>query len=558
MNQKDIKLVVSDNKEFVLSKKSAAYINPQNCVNCGTCREYCPVNAIGEKQKEICRLCPDCTEMPALTVEKIEEMTESACTLACPLGISPQGYINLLKSGKEEEAYKLIWNKNPLPAVCGYICHHPCEQECKRGKLVDRPIEIRGLKRFLGEKFLDWKPESYPVMHEEKIAVVGGGPAGLTAAHWLAKKGYKVTVYEQSAEAGGMLLRCIPNFRLNKDVVRKEIKRLEEAGIEIITGAKIGLDSTIEELKQQFDRVVIASGTQRSKKLKIEGWRTEQILYAADMMEKVNCGQAVKISGNVVVIGGGSVAADTARAALRIGAEKVTMICLESGEKVPAHPWELEEAKEEGIDIFEGVTPKKFVGNSSKLEGIEVEDIKNLEISSKGLTFDVVPGTARTLEADYVIVAIGQESDRKWPQDDEKVYFAGDIAGGKCSVIEAMASGRTAAIAIDNELRGREYSEYEVERRVTSGDKRYKIYPAVRNKLIFEEMPKMNVEERINSFEVVEKGFNDEQAKLETYRCLACGYHAVDTEKCLGCGVCQKVCPQENVIKMVSIDGEVK
>ena len=209
---------------------------------------------------------------------------------------------------------------------------------CKRGKLVDEPMKIRGLKRYLGEKFLDEEPEPYPVKTDMQIAIIGAGPAGLTAAHTLAKRGYPVTVFEQGTEAGGMLLKGIPEFRLDKNVVRKEIAKIEKAGVTFVYNAKIDHQKAIDELKKEYDAVIVSVGTQISKDLPIEGYRTENVLKAVNLMEKVNSGKEVVLYGDVVVIGGGSVAADVARSALRLGAEKVTMMCLESGEAIPAHP----------------------------------------------------------------------------------------------------------------------------------------------------------------------------------------------------------------------------
>lgn len=535
---------------IVVEKTSVASIDANTCVNCGKCEDYCPVDAISEKQKSICHLCPDCTEMNAITPDEIIEMQNEGCTLSCPLGLSPQGYIGLLKDGKSKEAFDLIFDKIPLPTVCGYVCHHPCQDDCKRGKLVDSSIEIRALKRYISEKFSDYQPTPYPVFKQEQIAVIGAGPAGLTAAHLLSKKGYKVTIFEQGSEPGGMLLKGIPEFRIDKDMVRNDIGRLEKAGVKIICDVKIGHGSKVDDLLKDYDKIIVASGNQLPKILPIEGYRTEKVFYAVSLMEKVNAGQEVKLSGNGVVIGGGSVAIDTARTALRLGADKVTLICLERGDKVPAHEWELEEAKEEGIEIIEGVTPTRFVGHTAQLEGVEYAEIENLDINT--FKYDKKAGTETVLPAHFAIVAIGQKSDFAWPENDN-IVFAGDVVSNKCSVIDAMASGRKAALELDDEINKRHYSEYEVDREVSPGDLAYKIYPAVRMKADFPKLPKQDVNERIKNFDLVEFGFSDNDAKLETYRCLSCGYHFVDVDKCIGCGVCQKICPKGNVISMVAV-----
>lgn len=524
---------------------SVANIDGYRCVNCGTCEEYCPVHAISERQKTVCHLCPDCTEMKALNVNEMQDMQKEACTLACPLGISPQGYIGLLKAGKVREAYQIIWQKNPLPAVCGYICTHPCEDTCKRGKLVDAPMNIRGLKRYLGEAFLDEPVIPYPVKYQEEIAVIGAGPAGLSAAHTLSQKGYRVTVFDQAAEAGGMLLRGIPDFRIDKNVVRKEIKRLEDAGITFVLGAKV----RPEELKDKFDKIVLATGVPVSKNPRVENWRSKNVLLALNFMQDVNAGKAVKMYGNVVVIGGGSVAVDCARTATRLGASSVTMLCLESGDAVPAPVWDLKEAEEEGVQRIEGAATVRYEEYRGalphRLTGVTYTAIENLD--TKTFTFGRV-GDEITIPADFVIVATGSQTEPQYQAGAD--VLAGDVAAGRSTnVTDALASGRAAAIQIDRELRGREVREYEVDRQVTAGDPKYRVYPAVRRK---DDFPGMEKAGDHTTFEVIEKGFDADGALLETYRCLQCGYRVVDTSKCIGCGVCSKVCPKGDVITMTA------
>lgn len=531
-----------------VTRTAVAQINPDNCINCGTCRDYCPVDAISEKQKLICHLCNDCTEIKAIPRDEMDAMQSTACTLECPLGLSPQGFINLLKAGKKQAAFELLWRKNPLPGVTGYVCHHPCQEVCKRGVLVDDPMEIRAIQRYLAAAFAEYEPDPYPVTHDEQIAVIGAGPAGLMAAHSLAMRGYPVTVFEEAGEPGGMMIRSIPDFRLDKEIVRKEIARLQKAGIDIQCNTKIG--NNYDKLLEDYDRVVVAVGTQVSKTIPIQGAGDENVFTALNIMEKVNSGQKVDLSGNVVVLGGGSVAVDVARVAVRLGADNVTMLCLESGDAIPAHKWELDEAKDEGVTIIESATATKILGEAYKANGIEYAKIENL--NPETLSFDKVEGSEETLPASKIIFAIGQNPDLEWPEND-KVVFAGDIARGACSVIHAMASGRKAAIQIDNALRGRDYFDYEVDREVEPGDIRYRIYPAVRRKLNFEKPDVLPIEERKSTLGLMEKTLTDSVAQLETYRCLECGYHDIDTEKCIGCGVCSKVCPKGDVITMVGV-----
>ena len=526
---------------------AVAFINPEKCVNCGMCRDYCPTGAISEKQKAICHLCPDCTSKPAITAGDILEMQNSACTSECPLGLSPQGFINLLKNGKAEQAFSIIRNKNPLPATTGFICNHLCQDACKRGKLVDKPMEIRAIQRYLATEYLESPVTPFPVTNEERIAVIGAGPAGLSAANTLASLGYKVTVFEQSGEAGGMLIRGIPDFRIDKNIVRKEIKRLEDAGIEIVLNAKISNDYS--NLLKDYDKVVVAAGKQVSRRLEVKGANKENIFTAMHLMEKVNAGQEFVPGKTVAVIGGGNVAMDCARSVLRLGAEKVVVIYRRGKEDMPASEYEISEAEAEGIEFIYQANPVEVLGDCT-VSAIRCEktamgapdETGRRSLSGTGETFD--------FECDTIINALGQVSDVEWPQN-ENVVFAGDIAGGKSSVVDAMASGRNAAIAVDCELREREYCDYSVDHEISAGDLRYKIYPAVRRKINVPALDKLDAKAAVKSFDVCEKTATQDFVSLEVLRCLECGYEAVDTEKCIGCGVCRKVCPMGNVITMV-------
>lgn len=558
-----VKIVSEKGKEFSIQKDYVARINPKSCINCGTCREMCPVGAISENQRTICRICPECTERDALTIDEMYSFaTEKSCTTACPLGISPQGYVNLTRWGKLDEAYELVWDKNPLPAVCSRICHHPCEQSCKRGILIDTPIAIRDIKRYLSEN-VEYEPQKYPRLYEERIAVIGAGPAGLTAGHYLSKAGYEVTVFEGASEAGGMLKRGIPEFRLARNVVDEEIKALEDAGLTIKLDQRIS-KFTLNQIKKEYDIVIIAAGSPNSKELKIEGWRLSGVITAMNFMEHVNNhqdiwrhpGQIFKLNGEVVVIGGGSVAVDTARTAVRLGAEKVTVVCLESGENVPAHPWELEEAIEEGITIMEGYSPVRFVGEYPMLEGVELCKVTSFNKNESGrISFTTDKENTVSVKADMAIVAIGQAPDGIWSEvADENVYFAGDVSSSACSVIDAMASGRKVAYEVDAVLRNRTLRDPMESHELHDAPLMEKIYPYNRRKTVRPQRPVLDAHTRINSFGEVEGCFNDEQLKEEVLSCLSCGYQFVDQDKCISCGVCQKVCPKGDVITMIPVD----
>ena len=544
----------------------AAHINPAKCINCGTCREICPVKAIEEHQRIICHGCPICTDKPGISPQKMEEVAvSSSCTTACPLTISPQGYVGLAREGKYEEAFNLIWEKNPLPSVCGSVCHHPCEDACMRGILVDSPIKIRGIKKYLAEK-VSAPVKKYIHIHDERIAVIGAGPAGLTAAHYLSGAGYEVTVFESGAEAGGMLKRGIPTFRLNREVIDRDIRVLCEAGLDIRLDSRIDL-YMLEKLQEEYDVIVVATGAPNSKTLDIPGHRLAGVMSAVSFMDQVNhgmelrrhLGQIFKFKeGEAVIIGGGSVAMDAARTAKRVGASKVTVVCLECGDEVPAHDWEIEEAKEEGIVMLEGYSPVAYLSTLfPELQGVKFGKVKNFKKNEAGkISCDVDIEDTIELKADWVVEAIGQAPDTLWKkQESENIFFAGDIDSNQCSVVDAMASGRKTAISVDAALRGRKVKDVMEDHELHLADVMEKIFPYNRRKTIRPQTPMLNADECLKSFEEVEGVLSDEQVHQEVLSCLGCGYEVVNQKECIACGMCQKLCPKGDVITLVAKEG---
>jgi NADPH-dependent glutamate synthase beta subunit-like oxidoreductase len=547
---------------YDIEVNSVAGINTAKCVNCGECRDICPVGAISEKQRVICRLCPGCTDKPALGYDEMVELAvKESCTTACPLGISPQGYINLVAVGREREAFEHIWRHNPLPSVCGRICHHPCEQSCKRGTLVDEPLAIRGVKRYLSEAFADYFPGVYPSIYQEEIAVVGAGPAGLTAAHSLAQLGYRVTVFDREPTAGGMMSVGIPRFRLPREVIAADVGRLEKAGIRFELGRSVS-KAQIERLKKNFDKVIVATGVPNSKELRIDGWRKEGVITALHFMDRVNRyqkiprhpAQAFDISGDVVVIGGGNVAIDCARSAVRLGASSVTVVCVERGPDIPCHSWEIADAKEEGVTLMEAWAPKRFTGAFNDLTGVELNKVTDFRKTPEGaIQFKTDEKQSETLKADWVIVAIGQSASelRDEYASDGDVLFAGDIVSNDCSVVDAMAQGLLVARQADEMLQGRRVKVPEPERVLAVAPVEEKFYPATRYMIVRPPMPVVNAATRIKSFDEAETSYSKAVVDMEVKRCMSCGYSEVASDKCIGCGVCKTVCPKGDVIVMV-------
>jgi NADPH-dependent glutamate synthase beta subunit-like oxidoreductase/NAD-dependent dihydropyrimidine dehydrogenase PreA subunit len=560
----NVSVAVKDGPTIAVERRSVAKINPRNCVNCGTCRDICPTGAVSEYQRIVCRLCPNCGDHPAMSFEKnAEASVEKACTTGCPLGIMPQGYVNLTRRGKYEEAYQVIWRKNPLPSVCARICHHPCEQSCKRGTFIDEPVAIRAIKRFLTDN-VDFVPKPYPVKHQEEIAVIGSGPAGLTAAHYLSFEGYRVTVFESEGTPGGMMVNGIPSFRLPREVTAAEIERLEEAGITIRCSETIG-KRQMDALKEDFDAILVATGAPNSKELRIDGWRKEGIYTALQFMKCAENNEEIARhpgqffdaeDANVVVIGGGNVALDCARTALRLGAASVTCTCLESGDDVPCHPWEREEAEDEGVRILEGWAPQRFEGVHNGLSGVAYQKVVDFKKENGRISFGTDEDKTMELDADYVIVAIGQAPDSLWADyyDDQQVFFAGDVKDAANSVVDAMAAGKAAALRIIESLSGCEQADPLERRHLNLAPVEEKVYPATRLRIERPAAPIASPEERTGTFDEVEGTYSADDITLETMRCLECGYEVVDPLKCIGCGACQRECPAGDAITMVPVE----
>jgi NADPH-dependent glutamate synthase beta subunit-like oxidoreductase len=480
---------------------------------------------------------------------KINEVIEDCmgdapayCSATCPLHIDPKTYIDEIKEGKYEKAIETIRENTIFPGVLGRICAHPCEEECKRNEL-ESALSIKNLKRFAAD-YDD--PVKWDLSKEsptdKKIAVVGAGPAGATAAFELAKKGHEVVVYEALPEVGGMLRVGIPSYRLPADVIDEEYSILEKLGVEIKLNTKVGEDISFAELENNYDSVFIAAGAHKSIMLPLEGSDLDGILPGTDILRKAGLGQDVEIGKKVVVVGGGNVAMDVARTVWRLGAEDINIVCLESKDEMPAHSWEIEDAIEEGINVHCSWGPMRFEGSNGKLEQIRVKKCDRVFDSEGNFNPCYDEDNNMVLEADNVIMAIGQSAETDFVSEEkvnksrgnkikvdpvtlqtqkDNIFAGGDVAGRPLLAVEAMAHGRKAAISIDRYLKGEDLYE----NRDHEGS-----FDTWLETEIDEDEPKrervgmrmMPVEDRKGNFDEVELGFSEEQALEEAERCLTC------------------------------------
>ena len=524
------------------------------------------------------------------------------CTSACPAHVPAEAYVRLIAQRKFAEAAEVIRSKNPFQSICGYVCYHPCEDECTRG-LLDEPIAIRALKRFALERTpVSTADSDAPADSGHKVAVIGAGPAGLTAAHDLAKNGHSVTVFEAMPKAGGMLRMGIPAYRLPREVLDSEIEYIESTGVKIETGQALGKDFTIADLKEKgFEAVMVTVGAHKSAKLAIPGGDSEGVTSAVDFLKKVNLGEDVQVGKRIAVIGGGNSAIDAARCAIRRGAEEAYLIYRRSRDEMPASELEIDEAEAEGVRIIYVATPIEVLSQNGKVSGLKcVTGYLDLPESSGRRAPIPVEETEYTLSVDMIITAISQSPDSDALSGDglsltergvivvdaqtgvtnlDGVFAAGDAthdAGN--SVIQAIADGKNAAIYVDRYLNGESLDPIP---EPTPIDKRDALIRSIEEPLSPRvELSTIDLKRRRASFDTVERTLTEEEAVKEASRCLACGcgvgcgkcyqvciYSGVDKvgdryvineENCDGCGLCADVCPND-AISMVPVDpGEAK
>ena len=566
-----------------------AKVESENCVACGRCVEGCPAGAVKLGQKL-------CTKDGPITYPRQElpddhewgpekwaidyrdknrvncyKTGTAPCKTACPAHIAVQGYLKLAAQGKYKEALQLIKRDNPFPAVCGRICNRRCEDACTRGT-IDQAVAIDEVKRFIAQQDLNAETRFVPEKvipkvdgeFEEKIAIIGGGPAGLSCAYYLAEKGYRPTVFEKEKQPGGMLMHGIPEFRLEKDVIEAEIDVLRALGVEFHCGVEVGRDVTIPELREQgYKGFYVAIGLQSGGKLGVPGEDAEGVKAGIELMREMNLEGKKSLSGRVVVIGGGNIGADVARTALRCGAEKVSLYCLEDYDSMPMGVEDRTECEEDGIEIHAGWGQTEILAENGKCSGIRFRkclSVRNAE-GRFAPTFD--DNATEEVPCDMVLYCIGQKVDWKglltgtavelnpngtakadpvtYQTAEPDIFVGGDVYTGQKFAIDAIAAGKQGAVSLHRWVQ---------DATLTIGRDKREFIELDKNNLLLEEASYDNTpRQRIGYNETLRKTFKDgrvafteEQVKAETARCLGCGASVVDPNKCIGCGICTTRC----------------
>ncbi|MGE5177762.1 MAG: FAD-dependent oxidoreductase [Bacteroidota bacterium] len=541
--------------------------------------------------------------------------TNFSCFKACPVGTEAGRYVALIAEGKYHEAYAVARRPNPLASICGRVCAAPCETACRRGAL-DEPIAIRALKRFVTERFgvesmmdVDQLREIYGerlLRHpEDRVAVIGAGPAGLAAAHDLALLGYPVTIFEAQAVPGGMLRLGIPEYRLPRELIKLEINAILNLGVELKLGMRLGRDLSLSDLRRDgFRAVFLGPGAQRSRDLEIPGADLDGVLKGVDFLLNVNMGYRVELGRRVLVVGGGNVAVDVARSALRtplrddivnptvnivtafdvarsairFGAKEVLIVCLEPMDSMPADREEIREAQREGIVIHAGRGPQRILGEGGRVTGLETIECASVFDEQGRFRPTFRAGTELAIAADTVVLAIGQACDLSFLEPEDQVavtprgtiqvdrktlattapgiYAGGDAAFGPRIAIEAIADGKRAAASIAAYLRGAAAPPPPVEVLLEP-------LPGYRRPLDYEGVPRQRppvlpIERRIGIAEI-EHCFSESAARLEASRCLHCWVNTIFHQsreqgtECILCGACADVCP-ENCISFEPLE----
>lgn len=568
-----------------------AHVKTENCVACGRCVEYCPAGAVKLGQK-LCKKDGSKVEYPKqplpsqvpwgphMWTEDYRDKNRincydtgtAPCKTACPAHIAIQGYLKMAAQGKYTDALALIKKENPFPAVCGRICNRRCEDACTRGT-IDEAVAIDEVKRFIAEQDLKAETRYIPKKvvpslkgeFSEKIAIIGGGPAGLSCAFYLAEKGYKPTVFEKNQKAGGMLVYGIPSFKLEKDVVQAEIDIIKEMGVEIRTGVEVGRDITLDELRAQgYQAFYIAIGCQGGRLPGIPGQNADGVMTAVDFLRAAGEDNTYAVSGKTVVVGGGNVAIDVARTSMRCGADGVSMYCLESREMMPASEEEIQEAEEEKVSIHCGWGPKEILTENGKVKGIVFKKCVSVKDPDGRFNPRYDESETMTVECDHVFMSVGQSilwgdllknekvelgrgngavADAVTYQTAQPdVFVGGDVYTGPKFAIDAIAAGKEGAVSIHRFVQPHSS--------LTIGRNRRQFVELDKQDVLVEEYDNSSRQtpgydkniDRKTSFREARQSFTEEQVKKETARCLGCGASVVDENKCIGCGICTTKC----------------
>lgn len=568
-----------------------AKVEKANCVACGKCVEFCPAGAVklGQKlcDKEGCEVTYPRIPLPSeqpwgehmwshnyRDVNRINcyDTGTAPCKTACPAHIAVQGYLKLAKEGRYDDALALIKKDNPLPAVCGHVCNRRCEDACTRGT-IDEAVAIDEVKRFLAERDLNAETRYIPKKtipslkggFDEKIAIIGAGPAGLSCAYYLALTGYKPTIFEKNEEPGGMLRYGIPSYKLEKDLLAAEIDVIRELGVEIRCGVEIGKDITIEELREQgYKGFYVAIGCQRGRKPGITGENAKGTYAAVDFLREAGAKESFALEGDVVVVGGGNVAIDAARISSRCVDAKISMFCLEQRENMPASKEEIAEALEEGIELNCGWGPKEVLEEDGKVAGVVFKKCIRVLDEQGRFSPEYDEEQTVTVSCKHVIFSVGQAiewgnmldnldlkrrpnggalADKLTYQTSEPdIFVGGDVYTGPRFAIDAIAAGREGAISLHRYVHenctltiGRNRRDFvELDKNnisVDSYDTSKRQIPA-----------KADEKAQAATFRDLSHSLTEEQVKAETSRCLSCGASVVDPNKCIGCGVCTTKC----------------
>ena len=566
-----------------------AAVETEKCVACGRCVENCPAGAVKLGQKL-------CTKDGFIQYPRQELPDEvkwgpekwsidyrdknrincygtgtAPCKTACPAHIAVQGYLKLAAQGKYREALQLIKRENPFPAVCGRICNRRCEDACTRGT-VDQAVAIDEVKRFIAQQDLDAETRFVPEKvipkvdgeFAEKIAVIGAGPAGMSCAYYLAEKGYRPTVFEKEARPGGMLMNAIPSFRLEKDVVEAEIDVLRQLGVEFRCGVEVGKDVTIAQLRQEgYKGFYVAVGLQSGGRLPVPGGDAENVISGVDFMRDVNLRDKKSLSGRVVVIGGGNIAADVARTAVRCGAENVSLYCLEGYDEMPMGEEDRSECERDGVAVYAGWGPREVSVEGGKAAGVSF--VKCLKVKDENGRFAPVydENTVQVAPCTTVLFCIGQKAEWRellsgtavefdpngtakadpvtYQTAEADIFVGGDAFTGQKFAIDAIAAGKQGAVSLHRFVQGATLTIGRDRRQFIELDKKSALI-AVDS---YDNTPRQRVgynEALRNTFRDERVAFTAQQVRAETARCLGCGASIVDPNKCIGCGVCTTKC----------------